>query len=330
MFKIHWSTVAVLSFGLILSALAFFAEVFQGPPVPQDLTQLIQNPIPLEKLNQLKSVGFTNKMGSFKFENAHPQFELDGPWQMIQPTNIKARKDFFVKVLKSLSDIQVRHTHRADTINLQSFSLDKPLFSFVFETKEGSLIHVSFGLINPIDNSTYFSLSDSEMIYQSNTLSLPLESVTPDELLDSKALALNNEMVSMIEIQVAPFQSSQLKVNKIADIWQDNAGKQMDVRKLDRYINDLQNIKSYMVLDKLSNLASAELDKIISNPNWKLKIAQREYTETFFVAGPLNEIGDLKLDRPNSLLFFREGTTTPIVLAPEMVQIFKKNDNQLR
>lgn len=330
MFKIHWSTMAVVGFGIILSALAFFAEMFQGPPVPTDLTQLIQNPIPTDKLANLKSVSFTNKMGSFKFENTHPQFELDGPWQMIQPTNIKARKDFFLKVLKSLTEIQVRHTHRADTINLQSFSLDKPLFSFIFETQDSSLIQVSFGLINPIDNSTYFSLTGSDLIYQSNTLSLPLESVTPDELLDSKALALNSELVSMIEIQEAPFQAIQLRVNKISDLWQDNSGQRMDSKKLERYIGDLQNIKSYMVLDKLSPIASAELEKIMSAPRWRLKIAQREYTETFFVAGPLTDIGDFRLEKANSLLFYREGTTTPIVLPPDMQNIFKKSDSQLR
>jgi hypothetical protein len=330
MFNIHWSTIIVSIFALIMTAVAFFAEIFQAPPVPQDLTQLVQNPIPLDKLSEIKSMSFSNKMGSYKFENTHPSFDIEGPWQMIEPTIIKARKDFFIKVQRALKEIQVRHTHRSDTINIQSFSLDKPLFVISFENTEGLITQISFGLINPIDNSTYFTLSGDNLIYQSNTLSIPLESVTTDELLDAKALAINSDIISMIELQEAPFQKSQLKLIRVSDTWQDDEGIKFDKRKVDKLVSDLQEIKSYMVLDKISSTTQSELDRLMAAPQWKLRLAQRDYIETFFVAGPLSSVGEVKLDKANSLLFYREGSSTPIVLSPEQIQIFKRLEKQMR
>jgi hypothetical protein len=330
MIKVHWSTFAIFGFAFILGSVAFFAEVFQAPPNPQDLVQLIQNPIPMERLKSLKRLTFTNKMGNFKFENSHPDFDLDGPWQMTEPTNIRARKDFFLKVMKTLDEVQVRHTHRADPINIQSFSLDKPLFSLVFETIKGAPVAISFGLINPIDNSTYFIIEGHDWIYQSTALTLALEAVTPDELLDSKALALNSDLISMIEISAAPFQKPQLRALKVSDIWQDEMDRPLDNKKINRLINDLQSIKSYMVLDKLTETQSGELEKIMTEPQWKLKIAQRDYTESFFISKPIDEVLDFKLEKRNSLLFYREGTLAPIVLSPEQVNIFKRVERDLR
>ncbi len=328
--SIHWSTLVVVCFALLLGAVGFFAEVFQAPPLPQELAQLIKNPLPVEKLQRLKRMSFTNKMGSFKFENTHPEGFLDGPWQMTEPTTIKARKDFFIKVVKALSDIQVRHSHRSDTINRQSFSLDKPLFSLTLELSEGTPIELAFGLINPIDNSTYFLIKGQEWIYQCTTLPISLESVTQEELLDSKALALNPDQVNLIELQQAPFDSSGLRLMRVEGSWQDPEGKKFDDRKVAAFLRDLQTLKSTMVLDKLTESQSTELTRVMTNPAWRLRLGQGQLPETFYVSAPLDRLGDLKLERNRSFLFYREGTQNPLVLGSEQLGIITKKERDFR
>lgn len=330
MLKVHWSTYAVVAFALLLGAVGFFAEVFQAPPIPQEIAELIKNPLSVEKLSRLKRMSFTNKNGTFRFENSHPEGLLEGPWQMTEPTNIKARKDFFIKISKALSDIQVRQTHRSDTINLQSFSLDKPLFSLVLEPVEGEINEISFGLINPIDNSTYFTLKGSEWIYQSNTFGLPLEAVTPDEILDSRALALNTEQINLIEIHSAPFEGQGLRLMKVDGSWQDESGGKFNDKKVEAFLKDLQNMKSYMVLDKLTEAQSQELTQIMNSPVWRLRLGQGQQPETFYATSSIDRLGDLKLERARSFLFYREGTANPIVLGPEQAGVMNRKERDFR
>ena len=71
-FSLRWSTIMVTIFAVILGMVGFFAEVFQAPSIPQEMAQLIKNPLPIAKLQRLRTLGFTNKAGQFKFENTHP------------------------------------------------------------------------------------------------------------------------------------------------------------------------------------------------------------------------------------------------------------------
>lgn len=329
--RFHWSTYVVGFFGLLLFAVGFFAEVFQAPPIPQEISQLIKNPLPMEQLKRLRRVSFTNKMGKFKFENSHPDGLVEGPWQMIEPTNIKARKDFFVKMLSALEEIQIRHTHRNETINLQSFSLDRPLFGLRLEPMSGKPLEVNFGLINPIDNSTYFSLSDDNWIYQCNTLAIPFETVTPDELLDSKVLALNVDLISSIEIASYPFQTPGIRIQRQETDWFDQEGKKLDGKKVESFLRDLQQLKSYMVLDRLTPGQAVELERVLTTPRWRLRMTNAGAApETFYMTGELEALADLRLERKGSVLFYREGTRNPLVLNGAQLNFMNKKVKDLR
>lgn len=323
---VRWSTLLVMAFGLLLATVGFFAEVFQAPPIPQEMAQLIKNPLPVHKLKKVRRLSFSNKSGSFKFENTHPEGDPEGPWRMIEPTAIKARKDFFIKVLQALSDLQVRNVHRADSINLQSFSLAKPLFTLDIGPTDGEDLVINFGLINPIDNSTYFHVTGQEWIYQSMVLPVPLETVTADELLDARALAFTMGKVDQVEL--AP---QGVKLLRVAEKWQNADGAPLDERKVEGFLKDLLALKSYMVLDKLTPPQSEALQQVLqATPQWQLKIGQAGSVETYFISSPIDRLADLKLERSGSSLLYREGTTGPIVLSREQASVLNKRDKDFR
>lgn len=324
-FPVRWSTVMVITFAVILATVGFFAEVFQAPSVPQEMAQLITNPLPVSKLQRLRSLSFTNKSGLFKFENTHPDGASEGPWRMLEPTSIKARKDFFVKVVQALSELQVRNVHRADSINLKSFSLDRPLFTLTLAPVDGVAVEVAFGLLNPIDNTTYFKIKDQEWIYQSLALPLPLETVTVDELLDSRALAFSAENLDSLEIS-----PNGVKLIKIGGVWQNQDSSPANQQKVEQLLKELQTLKSYMVLDKLDADQALALQEIMQSPQWRLRLGQGETSEVYLISPALDRVGSYKLERSGSHLLYREGTLTPIVLGREQMGVFSRRDRDLK
>lgn len=324
-FHLRWSTIMVMSFAVVLAMVGFFAEVFQAPSLPQEMAQLIKNPLPVDKLQHLRTMSFTNKAGTFKFENTNPSGLPEGPWRMLEPTSIKARKDFFVKVIQALTDIQVRNVHQADSINTQSFSLDKPLFSLVLGPIDGAPIEISFGLLNPIDNTTYFSVKDQDWIYQSLALPLPLDTVTADELLDAKALAFNLDEIESIELS-----PNDLKLVKMGTAWENGLGQRLDSKKVEGFLKDLLDLKSYMVLDKLDASQNEAMKIIMHSPKWRLQVSRRDISDTYYVSAPLDRVGSFKLDKSGSALLYREGTLSPIVLDREQLNVFNRKERDLK
>lgn len=315
----------VASFAAVLAMVGFFAEVFQAPSIPQEMAQLIKNPLPVEKLQRLRTMGFTNKAGQFKFENTHPQGLPEGPWRMIEPTSITARKDFFVKVIQALTDLQVRNVHRSDSINLQSFSLDRPLFTLNLGPVDGLPVEISFGLLNPIDNTTYFTIKDQEWIYQSLALPLPLETVTTDELLDARALAFSVDKLDALEIS-----PNGIRLVRVGETWENGEGQVLDSKKVAQFLKDLQALKSYMVLDKLDADQAMALQQIMHSPQWRLKLEQGEAAEIYLVSPPIDRIGSFKLERSGSSLLYREGTLNPIVLGREQLSVLNRRPGDLK
>ena len=240
---------------------------------------------------------------------------------MLEPTSIKARKDFFVKVVQSVAELQVRNVHRSDSINMQSFSLDRPLFTLTLGPIEGAPVEIAFGLLNPIDNTTYFTIKDQEWIYQSLALPLPLETVTVDELLDSRALAINPENVDRVEIS-----PNGLKLVRVTDHWENEVGQSLNDKKVAQFLKELQTLKSYMVLDRLDVEQAAALQQIMHTPLWRLRIGQGDQTEVYHISPPLDRVGSYKLERANSHLLYREGTLTPIVIGREQMSVFTRRD----
>lgn len=315
----------VVSFAVVLAMVGFFAEVFQAPTMPQEMAQLIKNPLPVDKLQHLRTMSFSNKAGTFRFENAHATGLPDGPWRMLEPTSIKARKDFFIKVIQALTDIQVRNVHQADSINMQSFSLDKPLFTLILGPIDGTPVEISFGLLNPIDNSTYFTVKGQDWIYQSLALPLPLETVTADELLDAKALAFNLDEIEGVELS-----PNDLKIVRMGTEWENGLGQKLNTKKVEAFLSDLLDLKSYMVLDKLDVTQGQALKVIMHSPKWRLQVAQRDSTDTYYVSAPLDRVGSLKLERSGSALLYREGTLSPIVIGREQLGVFNSKERDLK
>src|SRR5690606_11305733 len=107
------------------------------------------------------SIKLTNRLGTFELSR-HNKTD----WNLTSPRLMPAKPSTIQELIKDLSSLKILKVHRNDALNTSNFSLDNPLISLVLKTELEEEITMKLGLINPIDNSAYISLSSADLIYQ--------------------------------------------------------------------------------------------------------------------------------------------------------------------
>lgn len=270
LFRPSLSTLLVALFGFILLFLGLFAEVFESQTPEVDLAQIYANPVPVEDLQRIKTLRLSNKHGNFVFENTHPEGGLEGPWQMSEPQALRVREDVVIKVVEALNVIRVRNFHRLEPINISSFSLDNPTMTLLFTNSKDKNFEIKMGLINPIDNSAYMSISTQNQIYQIDPMEIALESWDLAQLVESKVLALNVPALAGFELY-GP-QGMILKLLRKEDQWVDQTGSALSASKTQKFFERLEELKSSSILENLTNEQREFMDKVMSNPIFGMRI----------------------------------------------------------
>lgn len=285
------STILVVLFFFILLFLGLFAEVFESQSPEVDMAQIYANPVPLVQLKKLKSLRLTNKQGSFLFENTDTLGDSSGPWQMTEPQSLKVKGNVISRIIETLSVIRVRNFHRLEPINISSFSLDNPTLTLNFTNSAQKNIEIKVGLINPIDNSAYLSISGQNQIYQIDPLEIALESYELAQLVDSKVLALNPATLQSLEIYSPT--GLEVKLLKKEDQWLDQAGNILKTARVEKFFRDLEDLKSFSILENLSPEQKEFMDKIMATPVITMKIISGQSVRNY-------QIGEIKGSIPNT------------------------------
>jgi hypothetical protein len=276
------STFLVVFFFLILMFLGVFAEVFESQTPEVDLAQIYANPVPVAEISRLKTLRLTNKQGSFLFENTHPEGLLNGPWQMVEPQSLRVKGDVVKKIVETLNVIRVRNFHLLEPINLTSYSLDNPTLSLIFTNSKTKSYEIKIGLINPIDNSAYMQLSSQDQIYQIDPLEMALESYDLAQLVESKVLAINMESLASLEIYGQS--TLNLKLMRKDDQWVDQNGAPLAEAKVRRFIEKLEDMKSFSILDNLSVEQKEHMAKVMASPAYGLKLITNQGVRNYLIA----------------------------------------------
>lgn len=276
------STVLVVFFFLILLFLGLFAEVFEAETPEVDIAQIYANPIPINELQKLKTLKLTNKHGTFLFENTATDGSLNGPWQMTQPQALRLKNDVVSKIVDALNVVRVRNFYRLEPINITSFSLDNPTLTLMFTNARDKNFEIKMGLINPIDNSAYLSLSSQDQIYQIDPIEMALESYDLAQLVESKVLAVNKDSLQSLEVYGAD--GLKLKLIKKEAQWHDQNGEILSDQKVTKLFDRLEEIKSYSILDKLNTDQQAFMEKIMATPEYSLKLISSSGVRTYVMA----------------------------------------------
>ncbi len=288
-FKPDISTILVFFFLTTLIGIGFIAEVFEAETPEVNFAQIYSNPLPLNHLTKMRKINLTNKNGTFTFENINPDAKIEGPWQMTSPQPLKAKSEIFKKIIQSLKGIRVRNFHRLEPLNLTSFSLDNPTLILEIEGPKKKF-EIKMGLINPIDNSAFITVSDQDQIYQIDPLEMSLESYDLPQLAESKVLAMNFDSLASMELYEA--NNLTVKVLKKDNTWLDQNGVILSENKVKDFMEKIESIKSSSILENLNVEQKNFLNNLLSKSLYSLKIISNIGVRSYFFSelkkDPLN------------------------------------------
>lgn len=279
--KPQLSTVLVAFFFFILLFLGLFAEVFESESPEVDLAQIYANPIPVAELQHLKSMKITNKQGTFDILNTHTTGNLEGPWQMTAPQALVVKAEVITKIIEAFNVIRVRNFHRLEPINVTSYSLDNPTLTLLFTNSKERSFEIKMGLINPIDNSAYMTISTQNQIYQIDPLEIQLESYDLAQLVESKVLALNPE--SLLSLEIYTEAGLQLKILKKEELWLGDAGAELAAGKVTKFLERLEDLKSTSILENLTPEQKDVMDRATAVPLYSLKLITSQGVRTYII-----------------------------------------------
>lgn len=322
------STFLVVFFFLILLFLGLFAEVFESQTPEVDIAQIYANPVPVNELQQLKSLKLTNKHGSFLFENTDANGSLQGPWQMLEPQALRLKGDVIAKIIDALNVIRVRNFHRLEPINITSFSLDNPTLTMLFTNTKNKHFEIKMGLINPIDNSAYLSLSSQDQIYQIDPIEMALESYDLAQLVESKVLAVNADSLQSLEIYGQS--GLTLKLLRKEDKWLDQNGEVLQDAKVRKLIENLEDIQSFSILDKLNTDQQIFMEKAMATPSYSLKLISAQGVRTYVVGQVQGQIPGMNVVKSDTFALSTEEKQSFVLIDKDKLRVFNTKASDLK
>jgi hypothetical protein len=327
-FRPSLSTALVVFFFFILIFLGLFAEVFESQTPEVDIAQIYANPAPVTELKQLKNLKLTNKHGTFVFENTHPDGELVGPWQMLEPQALKLKGNVVSRIIDALSAIRVRNFYRLEPINITSFSLDNPTLTLNFTNSVDKSIEIKMGLVNPIDNSAYLSLSGQDQIYQIDPIEMALESYDLAQLVESKVLALNIDSLQSVEIYSE--EGLRLKLIRKDTQWLDQNAVELSESKVRKFFEKIEEIKSSSILDKLNNEQKAFMEQTLSLPAWSLKLITGQGVRTYVIGHVKSEIPSMNVVKSDTYALSTDEKQSFVLIDKDELKILNTKSTELK
>jgi hypothetical protein len=322
------STTLVISFTLILIFLGLFAEVFESETPEVDLAQIYANPIPVNELQHLKVFKMTNKQGTFVLENTHPNYNLEGPWQMTEPQSLKVKGNVIPKILESLNVVRVRNFHRLEPINITSFSLDNPNLTLQFTNEKNKNIEVKLGLINPIDNSAYLSLNSQNQIFQIDPLEMALETYDISQLVESRVLALNAE--SLLALEIYPSSGQETKLLKKDQTWFDQNGNELNQQKVIKFFERLEDLKSFSILSSLTSEQQKVMETSLATPDFTMKLITAQGVRSYFITEIKNGLPGISVGKNQFLALTTDDKKSFVLLESDQLKIFALKTSELK
>lgn len=274
------STGLVALFFFLLMVLALFAEVFESRTPEIDLAQIYANPTPIAELQRLQKLNLTNKYGSFEMINTHEDGELVGPWQLTSPQTQRVKSELISKIIENLNLLRVRSIHRYEPINITSFSLDNPNLSLLFSTSKNKDYEIKLGLINPIDNSAYLSISSQDQIYQIDPLEMAMETYDLSQIVEARVFAINWSKVKSLEI--LENKNSKLLIHQNDEIWTDVKEEKVSRDKVEQFLAQIEEMKSSSILENLSSDQVKHFQDLIAANSIQLKFDLEDEVRSYY------------------------------------------------
>lgn len=319
----QFSTLILAFFSVTLLLLISFSEIFQTSPILLNEDDFSGGPIDIKLLSRLDSVNLTNRLGTFELKR---QTKTD--WLLTEPRIMPAKSTTIQELIKALSSLKVIKVLKNDALNASSFSLDNPLVEIKMGTELEEKIDLKLGLINPIDNSAYITVSSSDMIFQVEAPNVRLEALELGSFIDSRIFSMNFENV--VDFQIMRGKSREwIKLSHSKGVWESARFKNITPIGVKNAIGRSLNIQAHMIIDKKSEELDQIIENYLKNPLYTIKVTTDNKEVTYRVSNLVTTLPDIKIEKKMYFLMDASDRTYPYLFQKDNLDAFSINYKDL-
>lgn len=328
MTKLSKNTVSIgftLIFCLTLGIGALVSEFFQAPILSSKELSKLQFLYTNSDFEKISKLNLKSNLGDFNLVK-----EDKNTWMMTTPRRINANSEIVTKILKALEDIKIKKIYPNDQINVANFSLDKPVATLTITDDKNESKILSFGLINPIDSSTYLQVKGENVIYHINVLDFSLEKLDVTNLIDTQIFSSN--VLAVSELKIFPPRTSipSFNVLKKENEWS-SGNLKLDSASVVSFIEEIKAIKTHIILDQIDETMVLEMEKIFQNSANKIEITEDKGSViTYDISQPFNSLTNIKVEKRQNFLIRASNRKHVFVVNKDYLKLFSKRVNQLK
>lgn len=307
------------------------SEFFQAPTEQNTELTRFRTLFAKEDFSNIAEINLKNRLGEFHFSRV--ENDPYSRWNMVLPKKFPANDDIFKRLFQTLKDIKIRKIFTYDAINVANFSLDAPLYQVSLIAKDGSKNVLSFGLVNPIDNSTYVATSsEGEAIYHVDAVQSDLASLDMADFVDSHIFTPKAAQVKTLKIfrGTASGQANFLLQRGDRGEW-NSRGRELDEAKTIQWLDELLLLKTMLIVDKSTPELDEAVTKLIEAPQYTLEIEDlNENVLTWTVSQTVNTLPDVRIEKRAYVLVRASNRPYPYLIHKDQLRLFQPREQDMR
>ncbi len=325
------STWLLIFFTITVVLSAGISQFFQAPKNVKAELAFYQNLFKPGEILGLKKLILKNSLGTFEFERL--DHNPESPWEIISPRKLPANSAVINELIKELENIKIKAVHPLDSINISNYSLDNPYLELSLINHENKSSDLVFGLINPIDNSTFVTLSGQKAIYHIDNIKTTYAKLELTKLVDTRIFTLAFKDVAKIEIFkiVNNRKRPNLYLEKVDNIWLGVNKLALDEKKVETFLEQFSSIKTNIILDKVSEKQQEEIARYFKDPLYNITITTKAGRAYHYETSALvKKLPNLKLERWKNILFKAKERNVVYILRKEKTKLFNQTSKKMK
>lgn len=316
------STLIFILFLISLITALTVSHLFRAPPLTGKDIERYATLFIDQDFQDLNNILLKNQLGNYQLE------KKGAIWGLKYPKQAQVESTFVEGFIETLKNIKIKKTFKPDPINMTNFSLTTPLVEIVLIKETGERKIIRLGLINPVDNSTYLTISDQNIIYHIDALSTSLNALNLSDLTDSKIFSFNSDDLASLKVFKGDKKINQLLLafSKNAEGWGSREGSILNKTKINAFLEKLLALKSLPLSSPNPELLK-NLENTQEAPLYTVELEGNDHkVVTYRILNVQGEISEIEIKNEPLALIKASNKEFPSIITHESLSILEKTE----
>lgn len=324
--KTTWSSWLLAIFTLTLVVSGLSSIFFQAPVTTNHELNRYRSLFSEEDILKIRELTLTNRLGTFTFTRSHGADQ----WRMTSPRSVMANSAPLQRMLSALTDLRIRRIFDRDPISTSNFSLENPLSQIELTKVSGERQKILFGLMNPIDNSTYLMFEDGDVIFHIDSVSFMIESLDLASFIDSRIFPVSLENIKTFKIfrglaSTAP----QLALIQEGESWKDQTGRNLEPTKVQEYLQELASLRSLFIIDRKTEEMQKAIDQYLAQPFYTVEVTDKQDNVfSYTVSQIIDSLPEIKIEKKQNFIIQASSRDYPFLLNKDALELLGRRSQQ--